>query len=949
MGWKKIGKSVKKAVKKAVKAVVKFVDKVVNEISNALQKVWKQVIVPILEAIMNFLGFKDEEVIVVAANTQPLFDEKTSFLVKDDVFLKNAMRDNNIFETIKDVIISGRHNDFRSFYRYGREKYFLGLPDVSYGAAQSTEGRLEELLDFWKIHCVTYGFSNPYTTVASLPLSYYDIHIVESNTQDSILLEVYKSYAPALEIGHISLDEKVWKLHWDTLTTSIIVVSPSEDGDIANETLNFSVKAIRSNQFYAAPAPVLKAGMVTENIDVTTTEIVETEVEVTRQKLDPETGEPMVDPETNEPIMETVIEIVSEEVTVVTPTPTRVAGFTVSAGVTEDTDEFVFTLNGSALTPTSATELPSTMDGALVKVTGPTVFGSTVHWRLDYDSSLKRWSVVPTTSESRASQKLGEVTLTGSVLNHLAEYVQATFRVNSTAYTPYPDNLDHTFEYRTQTESEGGESFTGNGVSSDPDSIYGASFNEIMPIVLLKNSGTWIDANKGSTGYLTSEKLLTYMKMDMDSLIKGVKKDTDTTEVTTLAIRFGIDALTENQACKRYIFEFFDYLRGLQIVSKADFEASAGTRTTVVTTVGAAGVTSRQETVTIGQAAPKLVFNHYSFEEGSFNCTMSMGYVDRTSGTLPLSGARKKGYVEISHTDEDLTITKHLGGGAYRQLFVRKLGGSYVIRPTQAGGKAELAMMTLAKSDDVNVTQSFVVPIVRGLYYKVPTLQREEVRARSAYLTVFSGTYEKIKWYKTAKFMKTIGIIITVVVAVLTFYLGPGPSMGVAAFFAALTTYAGVQALIINLIVAYAISRIASYAIEKVLIAFGADEWAAIAALIGSAVAAYYGAGALGMQQSWSMAVLQGTQATASAFTKIKSEEFGEMAKDFQDFMKNYDIESKENQDRLKELNIPLQAKMTEYLVESPDSFFGRVEADTTDAFLTEDVLSSIDFEHIFI
>lgn len=938
MGWKvkiktkfvkKGFKAVKKAVKSAVKHVTSFVEKIGDVVSKALQDIWKKVVVPVLEGIMNFLGIKDEEVLVVAANTQPLFKEEVAFLARDDVYLRNTIHDGDIFEAIKEVILEGRHNDLRGFYRYGDTEYYMGLPDINYGVALATEGQRKELLTFWQTHCDTYGFSNPFTKVDELPISKADVRITTTDIYSYIMLQVTEIVYAPLQNPYVitdgTLDPKTgkpieWEMDWDSyIGIENEVGTKDEPDDIPNIQVTYTVEAAQLEQYFEAMPPVLSVREYTVIVDVES--VVEVEKVVSQPKLDPDTGEPIVDPDTGETVYEDVTIIVEE--TVITPTPEVRVGTFANAPVNNNVRhaEYTYWHQGAQLsTDGDGVLLEDPADiGNEITVSGPTLNGTVTGWQLEYSGST--WSLLASQYEQAGVPD--RLTFTGVVDNSLAEVVRASFTVTDAAYTPFPHDMGHMFSYKRQTQNAVDNTFTGEGADTEPELIFGEEYSHALPVAMLKSKDVWVDSNSQSDWYKTTDKLLRYVQMDLDTMVESIRKDTESSEVSTVAIRFGVDVLTKDPSCRRYIYDYFDYIRRLQVVSKADYDAAK---------------------------EDQKVFNHYSIEEGSFNSTISMAYVHKTTGKLPTAQAKRKNTVDITTTDEDATMTLHLGDGNYSRLLVRKLAGSYVIRSKESGGKSDMAFMSLGETDDADVTQNFVVPIIRGVYYNLPLMVREEVRARSYYLVVFASEYTKIKWYKTAKFLNVIGIIIAVVVTILT--LGTdGGSIGaaIAAAVASLATMAGIKALVIKMVVSYAISRMASYAIEKALVALGAEEWAAIVALVASAAAAYYGSGLTGKQMSWGSAVMHGTQATSTAYTKVKTDQLDMVRNDFIDFMGEYDEKSAENEEILNQLEVPLQAKLTEYLVESPEAFFGRVEADTTTALTTIEALNSIDIDHIFI
>lgn len=902
MGWaKKTWKSAKKAVKKAVKSVTKFVKKVVDVVVSALKKVWDKVIMPILDAIMEFLGIKDEDVTMVAANTQPLFTEDMAFLTKDDVFLRASMHSTDFVEAIKEVILDGRHNDYRGYYRYGKDGYTRGLPTVEYGGAVATVG-YDAIMDLWNEHVGIHNLPKDLLKYEDLPLSFSEFELAQNTPRELVTTDILKSYALTKDRNIYFDGSYNWEIDWLSLVTETTITVMPENPDEENPEGNteYLVDSSRLNQYFQSTKPTL-----TYRFE---------EVEVPPEP--PVEGEepPLVPPE---PVYETV---------------------RVTTLHFEHHPELIYTFDSVVRESGSSVDLAPDSGGMPITVTGKAVFGTINEWTLGHDETSNAYDLVATGEVTDPLFKPDLRVLSGVIENSLHEFSRFTFTVNNPRYTPYPEDLDHVFRY-IREKKDVDDNFTGAGADTDVDLIYGIDYGDAVPIVVLKNESVWIDSNKSSQDYITSKKLLKYMTMDIDSLLSTIKDNESAGDVTTAAIRFGTDILSENQACRLYSYNFFKFFYKNQVISKADWDSAL---------VGSTITRPQDGGVVTIPVSGKETFNQYVIKEGSFNSTISMNYIDRYRKTITPAEAKKKGFIELSTTDEDVTFTKHLGNNQVEVIFVKKLIGSYVIKPLESK-KAEVAMMTHSKSDNVDVQSGFIIPLIRGVMKTITPLQLEEVRARSAYLTVFSGTYEKIRWYKTAKFLKIIVTVIAIVVFILTLPAGGSPGVALYATLTAALTFAGLKALVIKLVVAYAVTRIAAYAIERALLALGADEWAAVVALIAATAAAYYGGNALGGDVSWSTALLKSAQAVGQAFGKIQMDTLKDLNSDMTKFMDDFELQSEENQQLLKELEMPLQAKLRQYIAESPELFFGRTEADTTEALLMGDAETSVDLDHIFI
>lgn len=890
MGFgKKLKKAFKKVggiFKKAWKAISKLVETVAKAIVDALKWVWKDIIMPILDFIANLLGLKDKDLIQVSANTQPLFDEKLAWLFNDNIILKSLLHGTDVVDEMRATILYGQHNDVRAYARYGEKHYYRGLPTVTLSAGKTTNTDAS-ILGMWKIHCDLYGYPNPFTTVESLPIRDYRFDIAEPTADSVVLTELLTNYRYNTADNTLVSNGNLYFVIEGTRTVELVKIgddpnydptTPDDDPDQESMlteivTVNWTLQAERADQYVQSALPTIKDGstLVLAPIMV---------------------GDYTIN---DEPL-----------------------GIPVQTGAEID------------LSDIPDTEFPLTL-----AFTEPVREGYTV----DFEITRTEYTD-PITSEVTLSFEIiaGEleadplnnpdiVLLSGSVQDALAPYFQFTFYVTDPEYSPYPDNTDYQFNYQVPQERTTDADFTGGGSNDSIFENYPEDFMDALPVVILKEEGQWADHDKSSTGYVTGNKLLTKIGLQIQPLIDGIRSsspDADE-ELQTAVFRLGVDIMSKNQGCLAYVFEFLNFIHATSIASKNDFDNS-----------------DREDAE---GAIQGRTTNNIMLQEGSFNSSYQYSYSTRAAVTdIPV---KRRGFYETTATNSDYTITRHNGDGTGVRLFFKSLAGAYVITPT-GSPKAKMAAMSFTESDDPDYNSSFVIPIMVGAFRKITPLQREEVIARSQWLTVTSGTYEKLRWYKSPAFLQIIGVIIIIVVTIVTWGAGSGYAAAIAA---AMT--AGVAALVtvvvsiaIQMIIAYAKTRLIMFILQKILSQFAGQEWAQVIAMIAAAVAAYYVGG-----MDVTEIVLNITQASTEYYGRELASEAKQLATEIQSTQTSLEVLGAEHQAAMDSMTInPIGlSALYDYKAESPELFFSRVEMDSTTLLSSFDSLMGLELDLDFM
>lgn len=869
-GAKKVFKKVQKlwkSVSKLIKGITDVLNKALKGVVNILKKA--------LDAVMGFLGFKDEEVITVAANTQPMWEEEFAWRFKDDIILKGVVQDLGFVELMRDIIIGGQHNNFRRYFKYGRNDYYLGLPKVTYGAGKAFEvNKLK--MQLWSEHIEKYGLPNDITEVDKLPVADDTFEVETPNIRQLVFNDVATKYGYNEKDGKLEINGVRYDVEWYTLNTNSRVIEKNDPNDTWDliET-QYTVRLTNIDKYFPVNSPVFN-----------------------RETLS--------------------IEF-----------PYNFWGYGYIARYTDDVGESVEV----KIPMGSIVPWDNEMDGTiLVANTKSALFGEAVEWEVrllnkpEPDTYMKgdfvplvEISVIKREEDSSHTRPIRDIS--GTIYDTHGRYIVFSFKVTNARYTPFPDNLSHKFDYRKKVPYAGDTEFTGNGADNPTQEI--SDFSDVMPVILFKNEGRWIDTDKKSEEYITSRKLMKTVGLNLQELLDSIR-DSDggsASNVTTMAVRMGVDLLNNDQNCMKYCYNYFDYLFHNALVSENDYTKSSNS----------------------GRGTD---FNIFAIQEGSFNAAYSLNFVRKTvERGITGPHANKKDYYERVLSGSNCTLYKYIGNGVREKLYISELTGYYSIHVPKAK-KSKVAVMSFVKSEDPDLTPNFVLPMLNGLLRSLTPLEREAVVTRSNYLTVFSADYQKIKWYKTKRFMKIIGIVIAIVVAVLTW--NPQAGASVAAAWSA-GAYAFAQFVLTKFVIAYMSTKLLQIVMEKLIGLFGDSAWGTILAIAAAAVAAYYGGKMINTPIEINDAILHTTRVGAQAYSNRIQGALAEIANEFDSMMSQYEDAYKANQQVLEEMAPKNPVNILALIVDTPDKFFVKADMDTTEVLLEERLfLPSTDHDHVF-
>jgi hypothetical protein len=431
--------------------------------------------------------------------------------------------------------------------------------------------------------------------------------------------------------------------------------------------------------------------------------------------------------------------------------------------------------------------------------------------------------------------------------------------------------------------------------------VEGDSYLQILPVVSIKSVGSYVDANKASNEYITSKGILDILHVDIDEVISSVKQSPDIDTIHSIGVSLGVSMASENQACKKYLYAFF------QLLYSRSFNGTSGTTSELL-----------DDTAVFGM------------NEGTFNAALTYKDVSFTSkvGTVLEPGEVSVNIISSSVVE----FTKGLVGGNQEVMRFNDLVLTSWVK--QAGtSEVDMAIFTLSSDPTEN---DFIVPISLGIFRELSIMDRNAVSSRSAHMYMYAGTYQELEWYQSETFIQLVGFVLMVIAFI---YGGPGGS-------------AAVSAWITYLIQFIAISFVAGLIFEKLLeIAKDSDE-AWVDALV--FIAAAYMMMTMGDMGDTPMLltdqILLGVTAVANAATLVMTANSLGESEDYQKELTGLENQYDAYEEQYAELFEPKSTLGYDVImehVESPETFFARtLGVDTTNLALNLDIMLQTDLDY---
>lgn len=275
------------------------------------------------------------------------------------------------------------------------------------------------------------------------------------------------------------------------------------------------------------------------------------------------------------------------------------------------------------------------------------------------------------------------------------------------------------------------------------------------------------------------ENILKKLTINLEAVTEAIMSREDGNNpdlVDECFIGFFANLNTEQGITKLYLWEFFLELFNNKRVTKAKFDAWKANR---------GGVDTPQEAITI--------------KEKDFNIRLLWNYIDVVTKTGNIG---KVGSVTMSRVirprntvagldfeESSLVITKQISSTEVKEITVHGLEHLTDVY------EGSFHSTTLADLDNEDKKYGFFIPISRNIISKVPYPKRAELMMDCLTIILYAVQISYVKWYQRGFFK----ILITVIILVVSFYLGDWSGTFAQGFWVAATTIA--SNIVINMII----------------------------------------------------------------------------------------------------------------------------------------------------
>jgi hypothetical protein len=261
----------------------------------------------------------------------------------------------------------------------------------------------------------------------------------------------------------------------------------------------------------------------------------------------------------------------------------------------------------------------------------------------------------------------------------------------------------------------------------------------MMPVVTLRSNKVNINSDKNSTRYIQSSKMLSYLGLDVESLIANITDNPSINEVTDSFVHFAVDCKDNSSVIGQYLYSLFSSIYSAKEVSidKCTMVFEEGTYNYVLTWDGIYESSANGTIVAIGGYTNK-VGTVYGLIDG---VTDEYGNPVITYGDIPA-----------------LLISKQITATQYTTYAIAGLNGLTVIK---SGG------MVKGNASGLSSTE-FLIPVGIQFILSLSPLEKLVFLRKALRLKMNSAVITHLAWYKTEKFAKLVQIVVIIIAVVLT-------------------------------------------------------------------------------------------------------------------------------------------------------------------------------------
>ena len=442
---------------------------------------------------------------------------------------------------------------------------------------------------------------------------------------------------------------------------------------------------------------------------------------------------------------------------------------------------------------------------------------------------------------------------------------------------------------------------------------------QYLPIVPIRlNDVNIVDTAKGATQYITTDKIMSLVNMDLATITGNISENPDIEDINDVFFLFGLDLFSTIPEAANYYYEYFKHIMTISSVDKNSFD-SAYART------------KRLDT-----------FNIFSIHEADLHIKVVYNYINEVikSGVLPNDAKYNKSFSLHSDYIVDLIESAYDPYSYTRDPDGYTLNSSYILRKQiSANTYSEITINALKLYYDIEyhdlkrttmlpgITEGpIIIPIVKEIIYQFSGTSEEKILFDSAFLYINSQHKEKLSWYQKS-FFKVLMIVVAVIIAAFT---GQFEALQAAL---ALAQAAGAMAMAILIAKGIVISLLVDYAVQWIMEHVGGIFGIILAAAVSYFAGQFAGGGNSGNVMSFSDKLLYAVTGVLNSVDAYFDSEMSKIQEEYKEFMEDAGAELEEIEalealfDTRGDISNPMYtvgAGMYSNPTESPEAYYSR-------------------------
>lgn len=432
--------------------------------------------------------------------------------------------------------------------------------------------------------------------------------------------------------------------------------------------------------------------------------------------------------------------------------------------------------------------------------------------------------------------------------------------------------------------------------------LLGSPYFPCVPI-RVDNKSMTTGAAKNTQLYKTGEKYLKKLGMSLSEISDSVNANQQINEIDYAFVVFGVQLKTKSQSGKKYLWEFMEYLQGLSVYNKAQYDNWGG----------------------VSRGSPKtnvLKIYHPRFQKDRYNIEIQWQYVDVTVHQgMAFAGARI-GQVGVSMGNRSefnfpgqdvvldasiLYLRKQISETSYQQIAVAGL----VLQNHIYNGHSVIvtAHDAMTKEDE----EGFIIPLNQQLLRTLSIKDSTQLGYECGHIVFNCYQVVKKKWYQSGWF-KIVLVIVAIVITVVIWGADGGSSLAYAVSYGAALSL-GATGILLTYLTAtiYVLGMmVLTTLLTEVSTGLFGDQWGTVIGAIASMVAMNWANSASGAAATASASaktsltasqLIQGTGAIAQAYGAHVQGKVAGIQNEALELQTKYEEEMKKIEDLTKQLS----------------------------------------------